>query len=127
LVSYLSPEQVLGHHVGEPGTGVDQRSDLYALGATLYCLIAGQPPFCRDADVALFDSIVQDRAPPLAGGDVAVGELIAALLEKSPAARPQRASEVKDTLAAWCQRAGVSPAERVAATVVSLGLPSLTA
>ncbi len=36
---YIAPEQILDSH------GVDIRADIYALGATLYFLLAGQPPF----------------------------------------------------------------------------------
>jgi diguanylate cyclase (GGDEF)-like protein len=39
-LAYLAPEQT-----GRTGRAVDQRADLYALGATLYELAAGRPPF----------------------------------------------------------------------------------
>ncbi len=39
-LAYLAPE-----HTGRTGRSVDQRADLYALGATLYELATGSPPF----------------------------------------------------------------------------------
>ena len=39
-IAYLAPEQT-----GRTGRSVDQRADLYALGATLYELATGGPPF----------------------------------------------------------------------------------
>ena len=43
---YMAPEQARG----EP---VDQRADIYALGATLFHLVAGKPPFVADSAVEL--------------------------------------------------------------------------
>jgi serine/threonine protein kinase len=42
-LAYLAPEQT-----GRTGRAVDQRADLYALGAVLYELATGEPPFGRD-------------------------------------------------------------------------------
>src|SRR4029453_16686445 len=39
-LAYLAPEQT-----GRTGRSVDQRADLYAMGATLYELATGEPPF----------------------------------------------------------------------------------
>jgi serine/threonine protein kinase len=38
-MAYMSPERT------QSGADVDQRSDIYSLGATLYTLICGRPPF----------------------------------------------------------------------------------
>ena len=49
-VAYMSPEQVRGNKV-------DQRSDIWSLGAVLYQMIAGRPPFSGDFDQAVMYSI----------------------------------------------------------------------
>ena len=41
--AYVSPEQT-----GRMNRGTDWRTDLYSLGATLYHLVAGRPPFVAD-------------------------------------------------------------------------------
>jgi hypothetical protein len=79
---YVSPEQASGKAVGIA-------SDLYSLGATLYHLISGRPPF--DSKNAL-DVIVRhaiEPVPPLpAEVPDALGRLILWMLDKDPARRP---------------------------------------
>jgi serine/threonine-protein kinase len=53
---YMAPEQVLG----KPGT-VGPAADIYALGATLYELLAGRPPFCTETER---QTLAQDPAAP---------------------------------------------------------------
>jgi len=97
---YMSPQQMMG----EKPAATD---DIYSLGATLYELLTGKPPFYT-GNVLLQ---VQNKVPPSvaarreelattvagAGGPgipSAWEETLAACLAKDPAQRPQRASEV---------------------------------
>ncbi|MFL5339181.1 MAG: protein kinase domain-containing protein [Gemmataceae bacterium] len=80
---FAAPEQVRGGQV-------DERTDVYAVGATLYYLIAGRGPFDGDA-TAVIAQIVSDPAPPLRSVCPAVPKdldrAIARTLEKDPARR----------------------------------------
>ncbi|MGA2752782.1 MAG: serine/threonine-protein kinase [Terracidiphilus sp.] len=54
---YISPEQVMGQRG-------DQRSDVYALGAMLYEMLTGQPPFTGPSPLAVMNErLVTDPAP----------------------------------------------------------------
>ncbi|MGH8251296.1 MAG: serine/threonine-protein kinase, partial [Steroidobacteraceae bacterium] len=88
-----SPQQLRG----EPAEPAD---DLYALGALLYELIAGHPPYYPDISR---DRVLHEPVPPLVPrGAVPVGvrELALRLLAKSPQERPANAAAVRDRLAA---------------------------
>jgi serine/threonine protein kinase len=58
---YLAPEQT-----GRTGLPVDHRADLYALGATLYELATGEPPFGRAGDplTLIHDQLARVPVPP---------------------------------------------------------------
>jgi len=95
-VHYMPPEQAIG---GE----VTPRSDLYALGAMLYEMTCGRPPFVGDESVAIITQHL--NTPPVAPSwhvpDLPSGleALLLRLLEKDPAKRPAAASEVRSALA----------------------------
>lgn len=76
---------------------VDRRSDLYALGAVLYHLLAGKPPFQGDLRAVLTGHLERDPAPlRQLRPEVpeALEALVMKLLAKDPLARFQSADEV---------------------------------
>jgi class 3 adenylate cyclase len=93
--AYMAPEQALGRVP-------DARSDLYALGATLYELVTGRPPFLGDDAVAIISQHL--HTPPVAPSwhskDVPerLESLVLDLLEKDPEKRPQSADAVRQRL-----------------------------
>ena len=90
-VAYMAPEQAMG---GE----VDERSDLYSLGAMLFELVTGAPPFRGHHPVAVIGQHI--NASPAAPSHhnpacpLALEALILKLLAKDEGHRPQSASEV---------------------------------
>jgi hypothetical protein len=79
--AYASPEQIAGGRL-------DERSDLYSLGAVLYELVTGQRPQ-RDGRAAIIPSVLAGHgAPP------ALDAIIGRLLAERPDDRPASADEV---------------------------------
>lgn len=78
---YMSPEQ------GQ-GSAVDVRSDLYSLGASVYHLLAGRPPFNAATAIGVVMAHVQEPLPPLASLrpdlPAAICGIVERLLEKRP-------------------------------------------
>ncbi len=55
--NYMAPEQITGH------PPLDSRTDMYALGATLYHILTGIMPFGGDSASRIFERQVHDRLP----------------------------------------------------------------
>lgn len=90
-LAYLSPEQILG----ERGDG---RSDLYALGAILYHLAAGGPPFLAPTNAQMLLSHLHQHPVPLSNLPRSVptwlDRLVRRLLSKHANDRPTSAQDV---------------------------------
>ncbi|HET6482569.1 MAG TPA: AAA family ATPase [Actinoplanes sp.] len=96
---YLAPEQT-----GRTGRSVDHRADLYALGATLYELATGEPPFGRDGDplALIHDHLARVPVPPAEVNPQIPGLLsaiIMRLLDKEPEQRYQSGEGLAHDLA----------------------------
>ncbi len=92
-LAYLAPEQT-----GRTGRLVDHRADLYALGATLYEMATGEPPFGSGDQLRLVhDHLARVPVPPAEVNPAIprpLSAIIMHLLEKEPDSRYQSADGV---------------------------------
>lgn len=98
---YISPEQINGERV-------DARTDLYALGAVLFELLTGEPPFAGGSTVAVLAARVL-RPPPdprsiRPGLPAEVAQVVTRCLAVNPAERPASATELATSLQQAVQR-----------------------
>ncbi len=98
---YIAPEQV------HDSRTADIRSDLYALGCTLYYFLVGRPPFAGGTLMQKLKAHALDTppSPAQARPDLppALVELIARLMAKDPADRPQTPAEAARLLAPFAE------------------------
>lgn len=80
---YMAPEQCQGN------TQVDARADVYALGATLFHVLAGRPPFEAERSLDLIAKHCQEPPPPLSRFNPDVSEGACRLVEKCLAKLPE--------------------------------------
>jgi len=102
-LAYVSPEQT-----GRMNRGMDFRSDLYSLGATLYFGLTGSPPFEGDDPLALIHAHMARRPlhPSERRRDVpeTLSRIVLKLLEKEPSERYQSAQGLAHDLDACAEQ-----------------------
>ena len=90
---YMAPELI----TGEPG---DARSDLFAVGAILFEMLAGRPAFGGRTVIAVVNATLTEQPPALAGSPAvaAVDRVIRRALAKNPDGRPDSAQAMAKEL-----------------------------
>ena len=92
--SYLSPEQA-------NGVAVDERTDIWSLGAVLFEMLAGHSPFKGDFEQAVIYHIINREPEPLpdnAGIDPELARITSRCLAKDPEDRYQSAADLASDL-----------------------------
>jgi serine/threonine protein kinase len=115
--SYMSPEQARG-------SVIDGRSDLFAVGAIIYEMVAGKKAFRGDSITGLIFKIITEEPPPLQEHDPEIPDelvrIVGRALAKDPAARYQAGRELADDLLALT-RPGSTPTLREAEMATAPG------
>ena len=90
-IAYMSPERT-------EDSQVDARSDIYELGATLYALLTGRPPFEAKSQVDHIDKIRNEKPANPRTFQLSINEMfegiVMSMLEKRPRDRPEDASQL---------------------------------
>jgi serine/threonine protein kinase len=113
---YAAPEQL-------QALDVDTRTDLFAVGALLYEMLAGTPPFSGITSIELFHAICYEDPPVLTGGPAiaAIDRVVHRALAKAPRLRYQSVDAMaQDIRAALALSDGGSVAARALIRLIAL-------
>ena len=110
--AYMSPEQAAS------ASDVDERSDVYGIGALLYHMLSGQAPYGDLDATQTLTRLLQGEPPRLSAHDASVPEGLASIVEHAMSRerddRFASARELADALAPYALEGGPPAAERAA-------------
>jgi len=109
---FASPEQL-------EERDIDIRSDIYSLGATLYYMLAGRPPYSGSVAQIMSQHLYKPLPmEPLDGFPPCVVELIQRMMEKDPAKRPQRPVDLRREILTCLERLQASATGGISAGAI---------
>jgi serine/threonine-protein kinase len=122
-IAYLAPEQVWGRPV-------DRRTDVYALGALLYEMLAGRRLVTAESQAELFAKVREPDHPPIRvfrQVPPALDQVVMTALSPSPDQRYRTARDMRDALLEACPDAAKIHAEDLAPLVLEMADKELNA
>ena len=97
--AYMSPEQVRGE------ADLDIRSDLYSLGATMFCLLTGHPPFQGGTSYVITTAVLTQTPPDVRQFNRTVSPAVAAIIRTTLAKDRRQRHPTPAALRVDCERA----------------------
>ena len=114
---YASPSELRGH-------GVDARSDIYGVGATLYQLVTGRPPFDKPDLMSLLMAVANENALAPYRLDRTIPRGLSQIIVRCLSKKPERRFASHADLASALQRysssgpPGAAPGRRIVAALI---------
>lgn len=99
-LSYMPPERT------RDSTAGDCRSDIYGLGATIYALISGRPPFQADSTIELIRKIREEKPVPPKTYQMSINDLFESVVLRMIAKLPDERYESPAVLLKELERIG---------------------
>jgi eukaryotic-like serine/threonine-protein kinase len=116
---YMAPEQAMGDK------SVDHRADIYALGAVVYEMLSGEPPFTGPNTQAIVARVITEKPRSLTAlrstVSADVDAAVYSALQKLPADRPATAREFARMLTERRSPFEFVPAQRINSTSLAAG------
>ncbi|MBI3855565.1 MAG: protein kinase [Planctomycetes bacterium] len=95
---YASPEQIRGD-------ALDARTDIYSLGATLYHMLGGRPPFSGAGPDEITEKVLKEEPPPLRDAPKPLASLVRRAMSRDREKRFATVEEFAAALESWMEKA----------------------